>query len=328
MAHPPLGEARALNMNDIDIPRAVSTLILQNARAVQEALANWEPPEGVEVINIAGVGQLTPVAFRYTILPEYAVEHTTKTQDLVSQILHIKQWRFVVEPLLSYQGDKTVPLASAVAVPSSKELVVDLSKYDTLFFKFTHDKLLDAPKIVSIVATLIKPKEAGEDLLTQPPGQAPVKTARLVGIHSPLRPAGLSEGENDWWLQTSSVPIWRLGGSTYIALEPGESIELFATGEGGATLSFSPVDGDPQKPPTLLTHIPVASSTRGALTLATTSATLSWDYDGDGFFETKQEINTNSPSTVSFRARGPDLPLLPIGKRSPARRWRAIWWRC
>ncbi len=131
--------------DDLENPTVANSSLLSNAELLNgEIGASWVPPDGIEVHEIAGVGEQTLAGIKYKTID-------TCVKTAWDENLHIDYCvelgsKLSYDPVLVLDGDGTVIEPSALAISTSSDSVhrwwVDLKGYNKILFGLADKPLL------------------------------------------------------------------------------------------------------------------------------------------------------------------------------------------
>ncbi len=224
---------------------SVNQNLYEKSEVLHDTVLNdWRAPDGVQVVEVVGVGLQTVSGFTYREFSQRSC-----STDLFTEVCEVKKYYKPV-PIFSLYGDETVMAQSAKGYRGEKETYYfDLYKQSQIE-DFKHVNFTEADSIQALVRHYIK---------NEPVGQIPFlsKTAvvqdqpetLLLSVNSPayvvvknrsgevikinFLPDGLME-------KVEEIPgsaIFYLGSTTYITLPIDEyTIDVVGTGVGGVTI--------------------------------------------------------------------------------------------
>lgn len=274
--------------NDWETPAIGNAILLASAKELHSRIDSWFPPEGVELIQIAGWGLDTIKGIRYT--ERYSSECGCN--------------RITYVPVFTLDGDETVVTPSALATPlqsNSKRYWVNLfDANDQLGQKWKHSSLMESiPVQEKLEKILTKSGRKNEFVVDTRPEGSSYKRLRYT-LHSPLS-LGLYDEEGRYTGMASSSPessdlsrvIEEIPNSYY--MEFGEtkiigapeigtsSVRMVGERTGTFTLVIERLLGDETVATTTFQDIPVATGTLASLSVsAEEPIILLLDMDADG----------------------------------------------
>lgn len=187
-----MGRVSADN-SDIETPIALHTNLLDQSNGVHQSLDNWQAPDDVEVIEIAGWGVPATVdGAHYDTEKKYTCD---KGSGLCSTGADVMR----ATPRFTVDGDGTVVTPSALWMNNNDGAIrywINLKSYNTDnpfetglgFFSIEHSKIFEVPQLNTFIADkltqITKPLSDYSYLSTE----APVSTSKRLeyALHSPL----------------------------------------------------------------------------------------------------------------------------------------------
>lgn len=277
--------------NDTDAPNVLNSGLLQQAQAERDYFAVWQPPEGIEVVQVAGWGLDTIRGIKYDDC-DFCLNPTLSNLDR--------------EPISTYDGDETVVVPSAVAMPKLTYFV-NLYKHNREFVggwvNRDHASLMEVRSLHELIEGIIS-----GDLVdlpsfittTKPPVEEEDKKLRLR-MHSPVSidiedSAGNHTGitgnpyaNSDIKAMVEQIPnstYLEFGETAYVSLDMEDSYMVSLTGEAAGifTLEIEEVRGEATQSTRGFYNVPVMPAARGELTIEQDGSIteLSLDFDDDG----------------------------------------------
>ncbi len=143
--------------DDVKSANILNASLISYADTTHQTLDVWRPPSGVTLHQIAGWGVDTISGIEFA---EYAGPFT--------------QWIKIYRPMFVEDGDKVVPVPSALMTPASdnvKSYWVDLSEYTAQTdITVDHANILKIPNVSSFIKNLLVSLESPDEILrdTQP----------------------------------------------------------------------------------------------------------------------------------------------------------------
>jgi pimeloyl-ACP methyl ester carboxylesterase len=313
------GERERPSADDLDSPEVLNETLVNYANGQHALLDAWTPPPGIEVDQIAGWGADTVAGIDFYTLPP---------TDTITALSPSRAYR----PILTEDGDGTVPVPSALHIASStnvKRYWVDLSEYFKITkTRRTHSDMFEIPSVRDVINNVLR-----HSADTLPAYVSASQPASIVGdkklvfyLHSPLTLELQDSSGNVTGLASDGSIREDIPGSTYgefgevkyVAVTEGD-YHLALHGQSAGTFSLDMEDSSGVV--TTLANVPVTANT--LVTLAVSGGTLSpmtVDENGDG--ETTI-IMPRAGEVVSYRppagltARETELVTSPISAVSP-----------
>ncbi|MBM3261516.1 hypothetical protein FJY93_03800 [Candidatus Kaiserbacteria bacterium] len=308
---------------DLKGPSRGNTTLLTSAKNLQQHIgSSWQPPAGIIVHQIAGIGEDTLAGITYKTVQECA-----RAVAFPGGVLCLEY-----QPKLSYalneviDGDGTVVVPSALAMSTSTEAVkrwwVDLKKYNggilenipgLGFLRTNHKDLLEISELRALIFNHFIGGDSDINLEYLSDVQPIIDSEDRLRftLHSPLTLSATDAAGQEISASTSTIPgatYKRYGEVQVISIPQSVSptVVLSGVSDGSFTLEVEEYSGG----------IVVATTTfAGVPSLADTSATMSFpdgtiqnagdltiDYDGNGTIdftlapEESAEVTRDEPS--------------------------------
>lgn len=283
-----IGDGRA-EANTVEEAILANDFMLETSSALHNNfLDTWTAPDGIEIIEIVGVGLDTVSGFRYA-------EFRERVCTLV--IFCENKTFYKPLPLISQYGDQVVMGSSAEGYNGEKEtfyLDLKASAAQGGAFEVSHGEITNNPSVQELIVNILTGKTDEVEFISQ---TKPVFNSGriLLGSHSPVAISALDRNgeqleveeheETGLSFVSKEIPgsdYFELGGSKYIIL-PSHSDYEFAiqgTGEGGLVLTMDLLDGERQ---TTVHSISVAT--------VTASTTVDLRYEDGELSNTYVDIN-------------------------------------
>ncbi len=288
------GRSRALDQ-DLVTPQLLNDELLAYAREIEEKQAAWQPPQTLEVYQIAGVGLSTPAKITYTTVRVCA--------KFISGTCIQYLWEVRPQIRTVIDGDETVVTPSALALTGNnvERWWLNLFEYnDDNAPNRKHSNILEVVDLISFVENTINSASFDEtyNYLTKTQPDFTGFSRLTFQLHSPLDLSIVtSEGE----VSSSTVDIpnatyRRFGELQYISLPadiPDIILELRGYAQGSFTLDIELHEGNELKKRQTFSGVPSATNTVviAAISPGLSPVVLSVDYDGNGV--TDRHYNTN-----------------------------------
>jgi len=273
---------------DLLRPEVLDPFLLQYANVAHAIQSAWQPPESLQVHQLAGTGLLTPVGITYF----------TDQECIARSILFGFQ---CVEygPKLGYRitmqnnGDGTVIFESAKSMHDSNQInnvIIDLSKHNKNNPDRVHRNLMEIEEIQNYIYDVLNNKIGlNYDYLSRTTVQSQLEPTLVFQLHSLLDMKIIAAGQE---LSSSTNEIngsiyERFGEVQYISIprSVGE-FELVLNGLdiGSFTLEIEEWQGDTMQKRTDFVAVPSITGTKVVLQVidSTVPSTFTIDYDGDG----------------------------------------------
>ncbi len=320
--------------SDLEDPAVANSTLLSQAETLAGSVgSSWQPPTGVTVNEIAGIGEDTLAGITYKTIQKCTRAIVVGTGYPVC-LEH--------QPALSYtpnevvDGDGTVVVPSALAMSTDNEQVdrwwVDLKSFNSDegiirnipgfgFLRTQHGSILEVPALRSFIFNNLIVRTSST-LPTYISNSAPAivgaNRLRFV-LHSPLSLSATSaRGEISETVSTLAGATYKRYGEVQVVTVPADAfpaVLLNGVSEGSFTLEVEEYAGDTFTASTTFTGIPSTPNT--IVTMAFPDGTiedatdLSVDYDGNGTVDTT--LGPQDGATVSLG--GPSLTDLLVTLR-------------
>lgn len=268
-------------------------------------LQPWRAPDGVEVIEVAGIGLPTVSGFVYRpyLKRECSLVGSITTCGFVEHYKHVPQF--------SNRGDETVIAASAAGYRGDKKsYYLDLKSLEDVQ-KIKHYDFSEATSIQTLISNTLLDEDNPTPFLSN--SQQITTSSKIVfGVHSPVLPVvrnSLGQEvkiafEGDFIRQVEDIPgshIYYFGDTTYVILPQDDSYEvtLEGTGTGPVTLEIEHLDDNQQTPIQSIFIEEVATSSQLLTTITNDILTdVLLDKDGDGEFDYQINAVTNDVTVL------------------------------
>jgi hypothetical protein len=299
---------------DTETPDVLSPALLSNAAALHASLDAWQPPSGVQVIQIAGWGIDTPSGITYSEVP------VAQCQNGACTI--VPATRHVVD--MTEDGDGTVVIPSQVSTTSWPTYYINLAKYRIDTGKsFNHGDITEIPPFKSLFSSILASSSLQEIspyiTSTEPVPTTNGNTLRIrvlspvtldaydsLGNHTgqAANPNPLSD---DMYVE-DQIPgsyYQQYGEGQYIGLpaDTNYTVKLHGTDTGTFTFEVTPVSGGVEGTPVTFADVPVTASSTATINLsgaAPTSTTLALDVNGDGIVDTTIASSSQTTDPLAY----------------------------
>ncbi|MEK7520287.1 MAG: hypothetical protein AAB581_03550, partial [Patescibacteria group bacterium] len=288
--------------DDIDTPNVVDPFFLDYAENVHTTLTSWIPPEGFEVVQIAGWGVDTVRGISYD---------DCDTPFCADTLEHLDR---ALEQTIDGDGTVVVPSAlwMATSTPDVERWWVDLFKHNNLFQAFfnrdrNHASILEVDELQIFLKGVITGDRVVDDggiIVSSQPAGGTQKRLRFT-LHSPVelhlydgmgRHTGLilnPDPTSDIHLYEKQIPnsyYREFGEVKYAGANTATTTTVFLRGEALSSFTFSidEIQGnDVVATSTAFINIPVTASTTAAMVIpaggiSSLPPELVIDVDGDG----------------------------------------------
>jgi pimeloyl-ACP methyl ester carboxylesterase len=269
------------NPQETWLPNVLNKTVYDRSLTEQSELANWTPPEGVEVIQIAGWGATTVSGIKYVERKCHWYETCTTRLD--------------IEPIKIIDGDGTVPVPSALGMNGATNYYVNLA-----ITSGEHKNILEVKSLQGLISGFIADQTLNmPGIVTSVPFTADVHRLNF-SVHSPVsidlydllgRHTGLASTSSDSDIQKIDEEIpnsyyFTFGEGKYAGSETESSTTVKLTGltAGSFTFDVEETQGNDIVASTTFADIPVTASTTATLVITdlATPPVLNMDINGDG----------------------------------------------
>ena len=299
---------------DVETPDVLSPTMLANAASLHADLDSWQPPAGVQVIQIAGWGLDTPSEVTYSEVP--IAQCQNGACSIVPAIRHVVN--------MTEDGDGTVVIPSEVATTGWPTYYINLNKFnDDTHAKFNHADITETQPFQDLFNLLMassSPKLIPPYVvLTQPSAVSATKSLRLRAL-SPVsldaydslgNHTGMAVNPNpqsdDQYVEEQIPESYyeQYGEGQYIGLpaDGNYTVKLHGTDTGTFTFEVTPVSGGVAGAPVTFADIPVTASTTATINLSSdtpTSTSLALDVNGDGIVDATIASSTQTTNPLAY----------------------------
>jgi pimeloyl-ACP methyl ester carboxylesterase len=276
-------------------PESIEEPVIANGTLLEEVLEDharlfdvWSAPEGVEVIEVVGVGLNTLRGIEYR---EFVTRECTNEGFQGQQCVDIPYYKAI--PQFTQYGDGTVVGYSAEGYEGEKRrFYFDLKRSRQLGEIVEHANITNASFLQRLIANVISNEDSTVEAISESLPEFVTDTI-LIGVHSPLNIIVTDGRGNTIERGAGDYPIESIGGGEYLEFAGGKyvlipkdgeyDIKLEGTGTGSATFTLESLEGDSRK---TLVDVRIATITPNTTIAAEYSevglSNLSIDQDGDG----------------------------------------------
>jgi len=281
---------------DLTTPEVNNAQLFDDAQTAHALLDSWTPPDGVQVIQIAGWGNETLSGLAYR-----------KVRTCFPGTTSCTSYQLTFNPRHVIDGDGTVIAPSALWTngTTSTRYWVDLPKYnkehriEATPLGRKHRDILEVPHIRTLITdTLIgtTTQMLPQYIFTSQPSPSESDTRLRFTLHSPLT-LGFIDTIGNYTGATATSTMFDVPGVVYerygdvqwisIPADMAGQLVMHGATSGSFTLDAEQTNGDTVISTTSFEGIPSATSTIATLDInpaqsVTASSTLSVDRDGDG----------------------------------------------
>ena len=283
-------------------PEIIRSDLLENAKIFHQTYDNFQFPDSIRVVQIAGWGIETINGINYK------ERHHNDSYDA----------------LFTVEGDKTVVYPSAVSSIADETYYFDLAVYNApeSIPDFQHRDILSAQPVQDLVKTVIEKNLISENtyIRTTKPDPGNIEDKLLVSTHSPVilgaydsegNFTGIEPGQSqssgflEIKEEISGSSFVSLGDSQYIFLpkEGNYNFVFSGTGNGEATVEIENFANDTAEPVASFTDIPITNTVRASFTIDPSiplETKIEVDENGDGQVDTTVLPDNTSPSLTDL----------------------------
>lgn len=297
------------------------------------SLDAWEPPTGVQLIQIAGWGLDTVSGVDYS--EKEKIECTSGSANTLPICVATGEYEPVYEPKFTVDGDEVVVSPSALMLPEDsnvKRYWVDLwSNNKGLTINREHKDILEVSDVKDFISNIIFNKDSSlslpENITDQrpsPEGYSNAKSRLRMSLYSPLDihlyddagnhtgPKKITIDGGEKIIIEENIPnsyYYQFGDRKYVGVPCGEHIRMQMKGydTGSYTLKMKEVkqteNGEEIISSTTFSNFPVSSNTSVFLDIPKTGVAnlpdLKADYDGDGKNDYQSKFVPDGIATVA-----------------------------
>lgn len=256
---------------DLNDPSVANATLLTSAAAVHGVLDNWTVPDGIRLVQIAGWGVDTPSGIDY-------YEGIKNGEPTVEYRPHLVE-----------DGDGTVPVPSALEIPSSDNVErywLDIRKYDSnTGSNMSHSNLFNIKDLEDFIAGEIQNSTTTSDIMsTTSPQDDPDKELRF-SLFSASSTIDLFDGNGNHTgvSTTTGLVEENISGTSYktfgnvslITVKAPEnappktmSVVVRGNAEDSATVSVEKVSGNAVVASKYFTDIPLSTTTEASFSVS------------------------------------------------------------
>ncbi len=279
--------------NDTDAPNVLNNDLLQQAQAAQDDFGAWQPPEGLEVIQVAGWGLDTIRGIRYDDC-DFCLNPTLNNLDR--------------EPLFTLDGDRTIVTPSA-SIMNEQAYYLNLLDYNRELFRSRinreHASILEVDYLQEFMADVIQgsvdvdnlprhmttslpePDEGDKRLRLHMHSPVSIDIEDSVGNHTGV--TGNPYAGSDIRAVAEQIPnsaYFEFGETAYVSLDMEDLYTVSLAGEAAGifTLEIEEVHGEATQSRQGFYGVPVVPAARGELAIGQDGSIsqITMDFDGDG----------------------------------------------
>lgn len=275
--------------SDLDSPNVLDETLLAKAQAAHDSLDDWQAPEGMEVVQIAGWGLDTIRGVKY--------------DDCDIPFCPDKLSNLDRSLIMTQDGDETVVVPSAVEmVNDAEDYYIDLKLYNS-FGRFQvnrgHSNILEIESLQNFIKNIIQNNKTLTEYITVEKPEVKDEDKRLrFRLHSPVKidlydEKGNHTGPVENPNPSSDLELYEEQISNSYYIESGEKkyagsgdlpVDIILTGEdlGIFTFEIDQVTGDKVAKNTTFANIPTMKDMRAELAVSETVSEMKIDVDWDG----------------------------------------------
>ena len=281
------GERSDPDFSDTDSPNVLSENLLSGSENVHGSLDDWQAPEGMEVVQIAGWGLDTIAGIRY--------------DDCDIPFCPDKLSNLDRELVFKEDGDKTVVVPSAISTNDVERYYVDLDEHNEgLKRNRDHHNILEIESLQIFIKNIIEGKrDMPKYILDYAPISKDEEKRLRYSMHSPVK-VDLYDGEgshtgivenddfdSDLVFYEEKIPnsyYIEFGETKYLGSDGEFPVNIELTGEDLGTFTFKidEVYGSGEIDSTVFRDIPVMEGTKAYLEIEDEIGIMELDIEGDG----------------------------------------------
>lgn len=304
--------------SDVSSPNILNANLVTYANSTHSTLDYWVPPAGIEVSQIAGWGADTVAGIDFYTLP--------KMSGALTALGPVRAYK----PILTEDGDGTVPVPSALLMSTSTENVrrywLNLEKFNReQSMDRKHKDLFEIQSVKDFVKDTIKNSNSSLPayISTTQPSPTIGNKKLTFFLHSPLTleltdSSGNVTGVSGDGSMTQNIPdssYGEFGEVKYITVPQGNTYQLSMHGQASGTFSLDMQEssGGVVTNSSTIANVPTTANTLASLTISDgidTASLLTVDKNGDGKTFT---ISPKVGETVNYEeprhARGKTTPI-------------------
>ncbi len=336
---------------DIEKENILRENLLEEAVSIHESLDEWEPPENVQVIQIAGWGLDTISGVKYSQKEKVIC---SPVSGKLPSCTGAGEYEPIYEPSWTVDGDEVVTVPSALMMPEKENGVekywVDLWSYDDILTnKRNHGDILEVSDLQEFISNIIENKDYSSSLpeyihTSRPEDYDNAKPRIRMSLHSPLDvhlydengnhtgPKEITDENGNWkTIFEESIPnsyYWQFGERKYVGFSEGEkiSIEMKGYDDGAYSLKLEEValsqTGEEVVSHTAFANLPVSKDTSVALEVPEAGladlSDLKADFDGDEEIDYAVAPVPNGEATLNTDEISPEIVIIsPENKTYP-----------
>jgi hypothetical protein len=296
------GERKDPSFSDTDSPNVLSKSLLGGANTIHDNLLdNWQAPEGVEVIQIAGWGLDTISGIKYDDCD--IVFCPDKLSNLDRELIFKKD------------GDGTVVLPSAI-IMDDEIYYVNIEKYnDGLTKDRDHASILEVPNLQDFIknilnnkrdlpryVTSVKPEVSDEDESLRYRMHSPVEVHLYDGENNHTGITDNPNPKSDLVYYKENIPnsyYMEFGETKYLGSPKDENIRIELVGEDRGTFTFEidELEGENIAKTTTFKDVPVIKDMKAYLDIKNIGI-MEIDWNNDDEIDTA--INAEKPNSTEM----------------------------
>lgn len=273
--------------SDLDSPNILKKDLLAKAEDMHEKLDDWQAPEGVEIIQIAGWGLDTIRGIEYDDCDIPFCPNRLSNLDRT--------------PIITEDGDHTVVVPSAVEIDENAEkYYVNVNEYNNKKkANNEHANILGVISIQDFIKNIIRNNRNLPDYISTEKPEVKDEDERLrYRLHSPVKldlydengnHTGLvkaSDSDPDLLISEEQIPnsYYAEFGEVKYAGSGNYPVNIVLTGEDLGTFTFDidQVAGDRVSETTTFANIPVMKDAQATLSVSDTVSEMKIDINHDG----------------------------------------------
>jgi hypothetical protein len=261
----------AADVYKANVPLPLKEPLMISASETHALLDAWVPPVGVEISEIAGWGNMTPIATRYFTRSKFACPSGLRSCGSYSYLDQL--------PITHWDGDGTVLSSSSLRKPTG--LYFDLYTLQDKYNEIReHNNIVSSASFHAYLGSRLGVRgDYPSDLFVSTKPLTPEDDLLYLSAHSPVlfsvtdavgnESGFLSVPESDMVYTTEEIPksIVYLGGEgKYVSVPRTGVYNVSLKGAGTGVFDFK-VEDDPGHGIKTYENIPVSTTTQAALTI-------------------------------------------------------------
>lgn len=300
------GERSDPEFSDTDSPNVLSDNLLSQSREVHSSLDNWQAPESMEVIQIAGWGLDTIAGIKY--------------DDCDIPFCPDKLSNLDRELVFKEDGDKTVVIPSAINMIEAEKYYVDIfhNNENPNNKNGEHANILEITSVREFISNIIQGnRNLPEYILEESPISEDEDKRLRYSMHSPVKVdlydnagnhTGIienSDPDSDLVFYEEEIPnsyYLEFGETKYLGSDGKFVTNVDLTGEDLGTFTFEidEIYGSGEVESTVFPDIPVMKGMKASLEIVDDVGIMEIDIEGDGIVDFEIESGEEQDEIMSL----------------------------